>query len=58
MMKVKVKKMSNQPTIFSLNTAPADEGDVKEECPCCRLAFAEHTTSQLIKCALAELGGN
>jgi len=49
--------MSNQPSIFSVSAGAVDEGDVKEPCPCCRLPFADHTTSQLVKCALAELKG-
>jgi hypothetical protein len=29
----------------------------KENCPCCKIPFSEHTNNQIVRCALIELKG-
>ena len=51
--------MTHPNSIFSLNAAAVEEGDINEKCPSCKIPFSAHTNSQLVSCALIELkGGN
>ncbi len=40
-----------------LDNPNSEEGDINAKCPYCKISFSEHTTSQLVNCALTELKG-
>jgi hypothetical protein len=46
-------KMSN----ILFDDKNTEEENVNERCPWCNVPFSEHSTKQLVKCALSELKG-